>query len=101
MIVFRFRCAGIACLFLSRGSIPEIRQNCDHYYPFVGAFLRYCGKSVAGSHEGEKWRAEKNERRCCAKLYEKTDSLEALGSVASFLRNRKFYLINDNSLVSR
>jgi hypothetical protein len=26
MTVFRFRCAGIACLFLSRGSIPEIRQ---------------------------------------------------------------------------
>src|SRR5258708_32116331 len=41
---------------------------------------------------------KKNERRCCAKLYEKTDSLEALGSVASFLRNRKFYLINDRSV---
>ena len=35
-------------------------------------------------------------RKCChAKLYEKADPLKALGSVASFLRNRIFTLIND------
>ena len=49
----------IACLSSSRASIPEMCQKCDQYEPFVGAFLRYCGKDVAGSREGEKWRAEK------------------------------------------
>jgi hypothetical protein len=35
-------------------------------------------------------------RKCChAKLYEKADPLKALGSVASFLGNRIFTLIND------
>jgi hypothetical protein len=39
-------------------------------------------------------------RKCChAKLYEKADPLKALGSVARFLRNRIFTLINDNSIL--
>jgi hypothetical protein len=38
---------------------------------------------------------KKNYSRCHARLYEKADPLKALGSVASFLRNSKFYLIND------
>ena len=38
---------------------------------------------------------KKNDRRCYARLCEKADSLKALGSVARFLRNSKFYLIND------
>src|SRR5437868_2681106 len=32
---------------------------------------------------------------CHAKLCEKADPLKALGGVASYLRNGKFYLIND------
>lgn len=35
---------------------------------------------------------------CHAKLCEKADPLKALGCVASFLRNGKFYLINDNPM---
>ncbi len=59
-----------------------------HFSDIVARMLQDLTKERSGERK-------KNERRCCAKLYEKTDSLEALGSVASFLRNRKFYLIND------
>ena len=38
---------------------------------------------------------KKNYSRCHARLYEKADPLKAQGLVASFLRNRKFYLINN------
>jgi hypothetical protein len=38
---------------------------------------------------------KKNDSRCHARLHEKADLLKALGRVASFLRNGKFYLIND------
>ncbi len=44
---------------------------------------------------------KKNDVLCYAKLCEKDGSLTKLGSVASILRNSKFYLINDIYFVKK
>jgi hypothetical protein len=43
----------------SRASIPEMRQKCDRFQAFVGAFSTYLGARVAESDEEERWKKEK------------------------------------------
>jgi hypothetical protein len=62
-----------------------------HFSDIVARMLQNLARKKSGERK-------KNERRSYARLCEKADSLKALGSVARFLRNRKFYLINDRSL---
>ena len=83
--------AEIACLFLSRASIPEMCQKRDYFQAFVGALLKYPGekgRDLAKKRSGER---KKNYPRCHAILCEKADLLKASGSVASYLENGNFY----------
>jgi hypothetical protein len=59
-----------------------------HFSDIVAKMLQDLAKERSGERK-------KNERRCYAKLCEKAHPLKALGCVAGFLRNSKFYLIND------
>ena len=74
-------------------------KNCDHFQAFPGVSLRYLGEHVgehvAGSDEKGERSRKKRFLRCRAMLCERVDALNALGSVASYLENRAFILIND------
>jgi hypothetical protein len=48
-----------ASLSHSRASIPEMRQKCDRFQAFLGAFSTYLGEQVAESDEEERWKTEK------------------------------------------
>jgi Fic family protein len=68
----------------------SINHLLAHFSDIVARMLQDLAKERSGERK-------KNDRRCYAKLCEKADSLKALVSVASYLRNSKFYLINDNA----
>src|SRR5881396_1678801 len=72
--------------------------KCDPFQACIGASPKYPGTRVAGSDDEEKERMEKSSLRCHVRLCEKADWLKALGSVADYLGNGSFYLINDTNL---
>jgi hypothetical protein len=46
-------CAGsVSIPTLSRASIPETGQKCDHFHAFSGMILRYLGKNAVLSDKG-------------------------------------------------
>jgi hypothetical protein len=54
--------------FPLKKSIPEIRQKCDHFQAFFGAFLIYLGARIAESDEEGRWKTEKEFLPCHAIL---------------------------------
>jgi len=60
------------------------------FQAFRGTSLMYLGEQAAEFDEKGEAEKEKRSSRCHATFYERTVSLKALGSVASFLRNRNF-----------
>jgi hypothetical protein len=70
-------------------------QKCDPFQVFVGASPKYPGAQVAGSDARREVENGKSSSRCYVRLSERADSLKALGSVASYMENGIFYLIND------
>jgi hypothetical protein len=88
-------CASPVCLPQEQVSLRCARNatSMNHLLAHFSDIVARMLQDLAKERSGER---KKNERRCYARLCEKADSLEAPGSVARFLRNRKFYLINDN-----
>jgi len=65
-------------------------EKCELFQAFLGVSLRYLGEHVAGAHQkGERIR-KKRLLECHAMLCERSDTLKALGSVASYLENGFF-----------
>src|SRR5438045_9507330 len=85
-------------LSLSRVSIPEICQECDHFAAFAGASAKYLGKRKEELMKKRRRQTEKERFTMHASLCGGGDLLKAPGSVASYLADRLLNLSNDRSL---
>ena len=88
MTVFRFRHVEIECLFLPYKQLYlRCARNATTFRHVLAHFSPILANDLWDLTREEKWRMEKSPLRYHATLCERTDSLEALRSVAGFLRN--------------
>ena len=89
-------CAGsVSIPTLSRASIPERGQKCDHFHAFSGAILRYLGENAILSDKGGTELKKQKRFLCHAILSEKPVALTAPRIVAIYLGNSDYFMIND------
>src|SRR5260370_30779988 len=80
---------------LSRASIPEGSQKCDHFHAFAGVILRYPGENAVLSDKGGAELKKQKRFQCHAILSEKPIALTAPCTMAIYLGNSDYFMIND------
>src|ERR1700719_4005195 len=93
--------AGIACLFLSQEQVYlRLARNATTFKHLLAHFSYIVARMLQDLMKERSGERKKNDRQCSDRVYEKADSLKAPGSVASFLRNSTFYMINHSPSLS-
>jgi hypothetical protein len=80
---------------ISRVSIPEICQKCDHFAAFTSTSAKYLGEREEELMKKRGRQTGKERFTIHASLCGGGNLLKAPGSVASYLANRLFNLSND------
>jgi hypothetical protein len=91
MSIFPCSAGSVLTSALSRASIPERGQKCDHFYPFLGVILRYPGENAVFSDKGGAELKKQKRFQCHAILSEKPVVLTAPYVVANYLGNRDLF----------